>query len=357
MLFRVILRLLILCLACLASAGFAASSNRLEAVDHASAPPAATNDPVEVEYRQLMEADDAALAEIDVWLKDNQKFSEQGAGVPRDEMNRRIMKRVEPVRAAYDDFIKRNPKHARARLVYASFLEDIGEPDAALEQMLKAKEVEPSNPAAWNNLANYYGHYGPPTNAFAHYEKAIELDPKESVYYHNLANTVFLFRTDAKAYYSLNEQQVFDKALCLFSNSLSLDPSNFLLASDIAMTYYGIKPPRTDQARAAWNYALKLASDSLQREGVQIHLARIELNAGHFAEARRHLDIVTNAELADLKARVLRNIEAKEHPAPATPTNSVPAPAPAAASAPNAVAPTAPATNPAAAPSAPPPHP
>ena len=317
--------LLLVCAALVAAPCFAESTNRIQAVEHASAAPASTNDPVELEYQKLMEDDDTALTEIDGWIKENQRFAEQGAAVPKEELNRRIMKRVEPVRAAYDDFLKRNPKHANAHLAYASFLEDTHDEDAALEHMLKAKEADPKNPAAWNNLANYYGHFGELTNAFFHYEKAIELDPKEPVYYHNFGTTVFLFRKDVMEYYGLREeQQVFDKALMLYSNSLRLDPTNFLLATDIAMTYYGIKPTRTDDALKSWGEALKLAEGSLQREGVFIHLARFKMNAGRYDEARAHLSAVTNAELVELKTRVLRNLELREHPVVESTTNLPP---------------------------------
>jgi len=304
---------------------FADSTALVPAATNAASPTAtSTNDPVELEYKKLMEADDAAAEEVDGWILENQKFAEHGGGVPKEELNRRIKERFESVRLGYEDFIKRHPNHGRARLAFASFLEDIGEQEAALEQMLKAKEVEPGNPAAWNNLANYYGHYSPVTNAFAHYEKAIELDPNEPIYYHNFGTTVFLFRKDVMEYYGINEQEVFDKALKLYSNSLALDPNNFLLATDIAMTFYGIKPPRVEDALKAWNYALQLAEGSLQREGVFIHLARIKMNDGRLADAREHLNSVTNAELADLKARVMRNLEAKENPISESETNATP---------------------------------
>jgi tetratricopeptide (TPR) repeat protein len=308
-------------LLCLAAACRAESTNRIQAIEHVSAPAPGTNDPVEIEFQKLMEDDDAALAEVDGWIRENLTFAQQGAGVPNQELNQRIRKRIEPVRLAYDDFIRRNPGHCRVRLSYASFLEDTGEPEAALEQMTKAKEIDPKNPSAWNNLANYYGHFSPVTNAFVHYEKAIELDPKEPVYFHNFGTTMFLFRRDAMEHYGIGEQQVFSKALALYSNSLALDPKDFVLATDIAMTYYGIKPPRNDDALKAWDYALKLAEGSLQREGVFIHLARIKMGAGNFSEARTHLNAVTNAELAELKNRVLRNLEAKEHPVPEPATN------------------------------------
>ena len=89
--------MLFLCAALAAASCVAGSTNRIQAVDHASAPAASTNDPVELEYEKLMEDDDAALAEIDGWIKENQAFADQGAAVPKEELNRRIMKRVEPV--------------------------------------------------------------------------------------------------------------------------------------------------------------------------------------------------------------------------------------------------------------------
>lgn len=301
----------------------AASTNRSHDVSSASMPAvASTNDPVELAYEKLMEDDDAALAEIDGWIVENQKYAEQGAGVPPAELNARIRQRLEPVRRAYEEFIQKHPQHGRARLAFASFLEATGDEDAALGQMLKAREVEPNNPAAWNNLANYYGHRGPLTNAFTHYERAIELDPKEAVYYHNFGTTVYLFRKDAMAHYDLTEPQVFDKALTLYSNALALDGKNFLLASDIAMSFYGIKPARNADGIAAWERALGLAEDSLQREGVFIHLARFKMNAGLYDAARAHLNAVTNAALLELKGRVLRNLNEREHPAKSGDTNA-----------------------------------
>ncbi|MEY2466028.1 MAG: hypothetical protein QOD03_549, partial [Verrucomicrobiota bacterium] len=234
----------------------------------------ATNDPVEAEYQKLMDDDDAAEAEVDGWIRENMEFQANGAGIPPKEMSLRIQKRFEPVRKAYEDFIRRHPKHVKARVAYASFLSDIHDEDGEMEQLEIAKELDPKDPAIWNNMANYYGHNGPITNAFIFYTKAIELDPKEPVYYHNFGTTVYLFRKDAREFYHIDEQQVFDKALLLYSNAMRNDPTNFPLATDVAQTYYGIKPLRTNDALLSWTNALKLAHDEIEREGVYIHFAR-----------------------------------------------------------------------------------
>jgi tetratricopeptide (TPR) repeat protein len=274
----------------------------------------ATNNSLALELKKIEEADDDAAAEVDGWIRQNNEFAAKGAGIPKNELNRRIRDKFDASRKAYNDFIQRHPDYAPARVAYASFLSDMGEEDAEAEQLLKARDLDPTIPSVWNNLANYYGEHGPTTNAFICYEQAIKLDPNEPVYYHNFGTTVYLFRNDVKDYYHISEQQVFDKAMALYSNATRLDPTNFALASDVAMTYYGIKPPRTHDALVAWTNALNLAHDDIEREGVYVHFARIEGSAGMYNEARKQLDSITNEMYADMKRRIARMIDQREHP-------------------------------------------
>ena len=270
------------------------------------------NDPVEKEYQKLLEADDDAQAEVDKWIQENNAAVAKGSGTPREIFNKRIEGRFAVVRKAYEDFLEKHPDHARAHLAYGSFLLDINDEQRGVAQMEKALALDPKNPAAWNNLANIYGHHGPVEKAFEYYGKAIELNPVESVYHQNLATTVYLFRPAAMVFFKITEQQVFDKALELYKKAVKLDPQNFPLHTDYAQSYYGIKPLRTNDALAAWTNALQIAHDDVERQGVYVHLARIKTMAGQFDAARKQINAVTNPMYAELKKRLLKNVDFRE---------------------------------------------
>jgi tetratricopeptide (TPR) repeat protein len=281
------------------------------------------DDPAEKELRQLMEDDDAALAEVDQWIQTNNALTAAGAGETKEALNQRIRARFDTVRTNYAGFLRRHPDSARGFLAYGSFLDDIGDEEAGKVQFENASHIDPKNPAVWNNLANYYGENGSLTNAFADYARAIELDPSEPVYYQNLATTVYLYRKDAREFYGLDEPQVFDKSLALYRKAIQLDPENFELATDYAESYYGIRPLRTNDALVAWTNALNTAHNDVEREAVFIHLARVKTAAGRFDEARAQLETVTNDFYATLKNRLERNLAERENAATNPPPTTV----------------------------------
>jgi tetratricopeptide (TPR) repeat protein len=302
--------------------GFLAANEELAPKPAAKAPrkekkaivenPAGKVDPVEHEYEKLLELDEAALKEVEKLQNDAASFSAKGAAEARAVLAGKIQARLDPVKKAYGTFLQKNPKHVDALLAYGSFLNEIGDEEEAINQWEKARRLDLKNPAAWNNLANVFGHIGPIKKAFQYYEKAIELDPTEPVYLQNLATTTYLFRKDAAETYRIDEQAVFNKALELYQRAMKLDPTNLVLATDYAQSFYGIRPMRVEEAITAWNHALGLANTDTEKQGVYIHLARVELNSGRFLEAQRHLELIHDADMLELKNRLQKNLDRKK---------------------------------------------
>ena len=268
-----------------------------------------TNNSVEQEYKAIMTADDAAQDEVTRMIQENEAFAAKGAALPEAELRRRSRERLESVRKSYEDFLQRHPDHVRAQIAYAAFLNDLGEESTAQEHLERALTLNPKDPAIYNNLANVYGQVGSPKKAFECFAKAIELSPSEPVYYHNFGKAVFLFQKDAQDFFHLQTGEAMQKALDLYSNAMRLDPDDFPLASDAAQTYYGIRPFPIDASLKSWTNALLRARDEVEREGVQVHFARIKTLAGRFSEAQAHIDAITNETYAELRKGLKRNLD------------------------------------------------
>ncbi len=275
-----------------------------------------TNGPVEKEYEKLAADEETAQREVDGWLRAHERLAAKGMGMSKAEVERRIRERFEPVNKAYLDFLRRHPDHPRARLSYGCFLNDRGDEAGAQVQWEKALELEPGNADAYNNLAGRYSEVGPAKKAFEFYSKAIELKPSVAIYYHNFADTVYVLRSHAMTNYGLTEQQVFSKALGLYSNAARLEPQNFTFASDWAQTYYAIRPLPYAEALGTWTNALRSAANEGEREKVYLHLARVKMLAGQLGEARAQLNVVTNESCASIKASLLRGIEERQKAGP-----------------------------------------
>lgn len=282
---------------------------------------AVTNLPTETEFQALLKLDDETSEQVEKWLD----ALPDGAEVPA-ELQARIRARYDIVERAYKDFMGKNPKHAPAVIAYGSFLGETGDEFAMADQWERARAMDPSNPAVWNNLAGHYAHRGPIEKAFPYLEKAIELNPKEPQYWHSLGTVTYLFRRDSETYYKTDEQGVFRKAFEFYDKAMQLRPLDFKLAADVAQTWYGVKPATadTDEARkaaevklvesglSAWTNAFRLAPDDGDREGVRLHYARWQIRAGRWDEARKNLDLVTNSVHDVLKARLERNLSDRQ---------------------------------------------
>ena len=283
-----------------------AISNAIQQSTGITVPVVDQNDPAEIELHALMQEDDTALAEVNDWINTNS--IPQTNRVARLAFQSRINDRLDLVKKDYAHFLRNHPDSARGYLAYGTFLNDTGDEEGAAAQYENSRQLDPKNPAVWNDLGNYYGEYGGITNAFVDYTEAIRLDPSEPVYYQNFATTVYLFRKDAKEFYHINEQQTFDKALGLYQQAMKLSPTNLVLATDYAESYYGIRPLRTNDALLAWTNALTIARNDNEREGVLCHLARIKIAAGFYTNAQADLDAITNAAFADMKGRLERSM-------------------------------------------------
>lgn len=287
-------------------------------------------DPVEVEFQSVLKADDAGEAEMDdLLLQPLTPDVAQPQSLPaaREARRQALLRIINQTRAKYDEFLKGHPDHIRARLAYADHLDSHGDDSEVLEQLGIALKLDPKNPVVWNNYAGHFGHVGPITNAFHAYEQALALRPFEPLYHYNYGTVIFLYRTDAQQYFHCDETAVFERALDHYRECRRLAPRNFRYAFEYAQTFYGVKPEPADTAEGkaqaaerlaqralkAWEEALAVANNDIDRDGIFLHFARWQIKSGRWEEAQRNLAKVEMPEHAELKRRLERNLLLKQN--------------------------------------------
>jgi Tfp pilus assembly protein PilF len=308
--------------ACLVAVWIAFECLGIAEPNQTASPPSAslssTNATAELE--ELQAADDAAQADVDKWLRQNNELKSTGSAISEGKLDKRISERFQPIHKGYEDFLRRYPADARAHLAYGSFLNDRQDERGAQGQWEKALELDPTNAIIYNNLAGRYSESGPANKAFEFFAKAIELNPREAAFYHNFGDSLYVLRKQAAAFYGITEQEVYGRSLLLYSNALRLDPQNYAFARDFAQTYYSLKPLPINDALQAWTNTFTIARQAADREDACVHLARVKMLGGLFAEARSQLAGVTNETCLKAKANLLHNIEEREK-APQTSRN------------------------------------
>ena len=145
----------------------AAVSNEVQAATGLSLPLVDPNDPAERALHQIMLDDDAAMESVAQSIQLNQTSATTGAAATPEQVKQGLRARLDIVRKEYEEFLKKFPDSARGHLAYGTFLNDIGEEYEGSVEYEKSRQLDPKNPAVWNDLANYYGENSPVTNAFA----------------------------------------------------------------------------------------------------------------------------------------------------------------------------------------------
>ena len=184
---------------------------------------------------------------------------------------------VERLGHDYQRFLAQHPGHTRAMIAYGSLLDDLGRGDEAMRWWEKAITFDPHAAAAYNNIANHYGHTGRAVDALRYYAKAIALAPDEPMFRFNWAVTCSLFRNDTRAVYGWDTAEIFRRSLAQLRAARDMAPLEFSYAKAYAEEFYLVPQPDWTEARVAWKVCLGLTSDDEQRQLVYCHLARVSI--------------------------------------------------------------------------------
>jgi tetratricopeptide (TPR) repeat protein len=256
--------------------------------------------------KKILTADNTALTEIAGWIEENKQALRSSAS-EREFFAIRIRQRLNQVHQQYQDFLKDHPNHTQARIAYGSFLTHIDNRKEALGQWKKALATDPGNAAALNNIATHIGTVAIQSSlhtqipeAFQSLEKAIALAPNEALYRHNYATTLCAFRLEAVLHYKITAREVTHRALKELVVGMKLAPENFEIAADRAETFHDLKPLPRQRALQAWEESRKRAKGQQQLDWVNLQVAIVHLETGHYDAAEKSLKRVSKKSHVNL---------------------------------------------------------
>lgn len=246
----------------------------------------------------------------DFWIKERSSFDCESKSW--ESLQKQLQTQILSLRHDYEIFIQDHPDHVRSMISYGTFLEGIGQSDAAIRWWQRALAQGRDNPQLLNNLAHYYGHYGHPSLAIQLYESASRLNPRDPILHFNLGNMYYLFRKEAQQLHQWNLEETFANALIQFRLASECDPSNFEYASSYAETFYGIDFALNnrpwDKALKAWENCLNTNLQPQQRDFVQVHLVRLNTYQKRPFKALQHYSEIRDPIQRKIARRILERV-------------------------------------------------
>jgi protein O-GlcNAc transferase len=197
-----------------------------------------------------------------------------------------------------------------------------GQNDAAVEQLRRALELQPSNDDAHRVLGRVLAAQGKSDEAIGEMQRAIEIRPRRWTNYNVLAEIYFRLRrlpdaaatlqraleidpNDARTYTSLGavyaEMGEYTRAIDMLNRSIAITPTGLAL-SNLGTAYYRLTrfpdAARFPDAVNAYEGALRLDSKSALLHG---NLGDAYLRVGRKADAAREFGLAREGALAALR--------------------------------------------------------
>ncbi|MDX9973598.1 MAG: tetratricopeptide repeat protein [FCB group bacterium] len=269
--------------------------------DAPAAPPAAAL-PEELSSLNLLWEDEEKLVEgvrqfdlVQLALVDwDQELAQQhdfaGDAALAKEKLAEAKRRVELVRRAYEEVLKRYPNNARARVylgeVYYDRMHDEG---LGVKLWQEALSLDSKLHEAMNNLSIHYSHVGEPEKALDYLEKALELAPKNADYLFNAAQLYLVHFPVVRKRHGWTVEQVYRRAMEFSRRAVEARPDDYPLVSDYAFNFFwgAEKGFKTDwrEAASVWQKARSIARNRDELFNSWLNEGRVWVRAGDQAKA------------------------------------------------------------------------
>ena len=227
-----------------------------------------------------------------------------------------LKKEAQHIVNRYEDFLLHNKDNLYGHLLFAKFLQKVGQSKEAISLFFKADAIDPNLAVVKQQIGNFLVEEGKPTEAFPFFLLTIRLSPNEPAYHYQLGNFIFLFRKELS---SVNYEGNLDLNALMhesFKEASCLEPANFDYALRFAQSYFDLEMDHLDEALEVWT---KLSDDfgnrsDLEMDYIQLCRARILVSMQKFNDAKRLIQSVRSPSFDQEKKSLLEKASSTSFP-------------------------------------------
>ena len=234
-----------------------------------------------------------ALAQWDRQLAD--EYRDAGNMDLAEAKIRESRRRLDAVKAAYDEVIATHPNNAAACNYFGELLYDVyDDPIGAMRHWKQAAVMGRHLAAPLNNMGLYYCHTGNAKQGVVYLEEAVKLEPKNPDFLFNLTQIYLNWRRILEQREGWKPEKVYREAMKLSARAVKYAPDDFDILQDYAVNFFGGKNFGVEvdwgEAARAWQQARPRARNKNERFYTWLNEARAWREAGNRGRALECLD-------------------------------------------------------------------
>ena len=220
--------------------------------------------------------------------------------LPQAEKEQRIL----ALARRYETMLEKRPDDVAAMIFYGKFLRLVDARSEANQWFLKADTLAPNLAVIKHQLGVYAAEEGRIISALDLLETAIRLEPRTAIYHYHFGEFLATYRTHI-AHSDLRTREDCDtKMQDAFRLAAELNPTEITYHWRHAQSFFDCEKPNWPKALVTWEQLEKKLKTPREHEVLGLYKARVLIELGRSAEAKRLVDASKSPEMETSRARL-----------------------------------------------------